>query len=281
MKMKETLKFLKFGLIGVASVTTISTLTISCGKKANTNNEDTQKPGDSTKPEDTQKPGDSTKPEDTQKPDEPNNEQILEQSLNKAFENFNIKTKESSSQIYAKEITNQNIEQYVEFEGKAENFEYIFVSSKPINKTQLEVTYTIKIQNKQKNKTITLDGFRDIDSIDYDINNDFFKIALDEKHLNTIAFLAQEYNFYKEKMFKTWKLTDDPERYEATKTGQYFIFKDSKYYIWKINFKNTEGLRPIIVEFLDPDHLGGGVFEAFFTEKGAQRNPFLFAVKEK
>ena len=44
MKMKETLKFLKFGLIGVASVTAISTLAISCnkseGNKVDINNQD-------------------------------------------------------------------------------------------------------------------------------------------------------------------------------------------------------------------------------------------------
>ena len=252
---KKKWRFLTFGLITTLSITSISTLTISCGKKTNTNNEDTTKP---------------------------NNEQILEQSLNNALKNFNIRTKTNSSNIYAKEITNENqLKQYVEFEGKAENFEYIFVSSNPINKTQLEVEYTIKIQNKQQNKRIILDGFRDIDSIDYDINNvnDFFKIALNKEHLNTIAFFAQEYNFYTEGSFTKWTLALDKEdRFKATKTNKYFMLDGSKYSIYEIEFVNTDSKKPIIAELASfPDW---GSIEAVFTEKGKTKNPFLFAIKE-
>ena len=252
-----TTKFLKLGLLTTLSIIPISALTISCSKQ---------------------------KVQEENKEDEiiPN----LEQQLEDAAKKFTIKDKGvDRSKVYAESVKDEvELKKYVDFEGQENNFEYTFKESTAIEKTKLKVTYTIKIKDKNntKDKEFILDGFRDVDWIDYNLENpdDFFKIALDKEHLNTNAFFAQEYNFYTEKMFKTWKLTDKPERYEATKTDQYFIFKDQKYYIWKINFKNTENLKPIIAEFADSNHLSGEI-EAVFTEKGAKRNPFLFAVKEE
>ena len=73
--------------------------------------------------------------------------------------------------------------------------------------------------------------------------------------------MVLEYNFYIEDMFKTWTLIDILERYDATKTDRYFIFKNSKCYIWKTNFKNTDNLKPIIAEL--NTHLTSSI-EVFF-----------------
>ena len=56
---------------------------------------------------------------------------------------------------------------------------------------------------------------------------------------------------------------------------------NEKYYIYEINFKNTKGLEPISVEFSTSHPLHGlGKFDVVFTKEGAQRNPYLYAVKE-
>ena len=261
MKMKETLKFLKFGLIGVASVTTISTLTISCGKKANTNNEDTQKPGDT------------------------NNQEQIKQTLQAAIDAFNLKAKEGNphSNINSKTIIDEvTLKTYFDFVGTSKDVTYQFLNAKSSGENNLEVKYKLIYKGEEKEKTILLTGFKGVNQIDYNLEDDFFKIALDKKHLDTIAFFAQEYNFYDLSMFKTWTLTEDPKRYEATKTDQYFILENSKYYIYKINFKNTTGLEPIIVELSDSaPQFAPGSFNIVFTKQGEKRNPFLFAVKEK
>lgn len=75
-------------------------------------------------------------------------------------------------------------------------------------------------------------------------------------------------------MFKTWTLTSDSNRYTATKNDKYFIFKNSKYYIY------TNDLKPIRGKFAGTNNGLQGAFEAVFTDKGKQRNPFLFAAKE-
>ena len=92
-----------------------------------------------------------------------------------------------------------------------------------------------------------------------------------------------EYNFYTEDMFKTWTLIDIPERYDATKTDQYFIFKNSKYYIWEVNFVESIDMKmkPIIAEFgASAPQFPPGTINADFINKGKQRLPFLYAVKE-
>ena len=359
--MKETLKFLKLGLIGTVSVTAMAALTVSCGKKETVNNNNQEGGGSTTNPEVEQQLSKAvaafnvTKKQDvnltnvlassinkdnfleyfvetigsgfekekgftytleTVKPkaddatqlevvyaisyktatpqtksfsfDGFKDETAIETKLQEAFEAFKIEPKTSpetpTSNVLASTIANETeLEKYFDIKGKMEDVQYTFTSHKSIEEHGLEVKYTLTYQGKTKEKIFNLNGFKGVNQIDYNLENpdDFFKIALDKQHLDTIAFFAQEYNFYTQDMFKTWKLTEEPERYEATKTDQYFIFKDSKYYIWKINFKNTENLEPIIAELADSSHLGQGEIKALFTEKGKQRNPFLFAVKEE
>ena len=253
-----TTKFLKLGLLTTLSIIPISALTISCSKQ---------------------------KVQEENKEDEiiPN----LEQQLEDAAKKFTIKYKGvDRSKVYAESVRNEvELKKYVDFEGQENNFEYTFKESTAIEKTKLKVTYTIKIKDKNntKDKEFILDGFRDVDWIDYNLEDpaDFFKIALDKEHLNTIAYEAQKYNHYKKDMFKTWKLTEDPSRYEATKTNKYFMIGESKYSIYEIKFADTEDKRPIIAQFSDSIGLGTDQFEVPFTKEGAKKNPFLFAVKEK
>ena len=273
MKMKETLKFLKFGLIGVASVTAISTLAISCNEKKNEN-------------------ANNNNSDSTQKPSDTNNQEQIKQTLEAAKNAFTLTSIKEKPITDVRANTIKNAAQLKEYFtetpgadfGIDKGFTYTFKSANPKGETSLDVVYVISYKDTKETKetTINLTGFKGINQIDYNLEDDFFKIALDKEHLNTIAFFAQEYNFFKLDHFKTWKLTEDPTRYEATKTGQYFIFKDSKYYIYKINFKNTDDLKPIIVEFSSsaPGDWTDKA-EVKFTPKGAQRNPFLFAVKEK
>ena len=94
--MKETLKFLKLGLIGAVSVAAISTLTVSCSinkETVNNNNQDVQKPGtgstDSSNGNNgNQNPGQG---QETVKPEDP---LVVEQQLSKAVEAFNVTKKE-------------------------------------------------------------------------------------------------------------------------------------------------------------------------------------------
>ena len=262
--MKETLKFLKFGLIGVASMTAISTLAISCKKSetVDTNNQ------------------------------EQNQEQI-KQTLQAAEKAFTITPKgQTHSQVLAKDIEDNETELEKYFNvtpgadfGIDKGFTYTFKSAKPNGATSLDVVYVIshKDTKETKEKTITLTGFKDVNLIDYDLKNpaDFFKIALDKNHLDTIAFFAQDYNFVTQDMFKTWTLNTDKEIYKATKTEQYLIFNGSKYYIWEVNFVEHTTKKPI---YAVPSESNGGLgsdpINADFTDKGKQRLPFLYAIKE-
>lgn len=341
MKMKETLKFLKFGLIGVASVTAISTLAISCkksgGNKVDTNNQEQIKQNlleakgaftitpkgnhsqvfasDIANNETKLKqyfnvtPGKefgedkgfiytfkSAKPkgassldvvyEISYKDTKDTVTRTLTQFKDKlvhAESTFNLKAKsgQTISNIDPKSITNEEtLKTYFDFVGKLEDVTYKFEEAKPSKQNDLEVKYTLSYEGEDKVKTITLTGFRDVNQIDFNPDTDGWKIAFDKEHLDTIAFLAQEYNFYPKDAFKTWTLTTEESKYEATKTGQYFIVGKSKYYIYEIKFKNTTGLEPIIAEFVETTGLGGAPINAPFTAQGAKRNPFLFAVKE-
>lgn len=349
MKMKETLKFLKFGLIGVASVTAISTLAISC-KKSEDNKIDI------------------------------NNQEQVKQTLEAAKKAFEITSKGNHSQVFASDITNNEtklkeyfnvtpgkefgedkgfiykfksakpkgassldviygisykdakettevtrtltkfkdklvhaadtfklkektsgsisninpntikeeaqLETYFNFEGKLNDVTYQFVGANPSpnDKKALEVKYKLIYEGESKDMTITLTGFRDANQIDYDLKNpdDFWKIALDKKHLETIVFYSQEYDHYNslEEHFVSWKLTEDPTRYEATKTNKYFMMGESKYSIYEIKFANTVDKKPINAQPTG-DAWTSGPADFLFTDKGAQRNPYLFAVKEK
>lgn len=343
MKMKETLKFLKFGLIGVASVTAISTLAISCkksgGNKVDTNNQEQIKQnlleakgaftitpkGDHsqvfasviTNNETELKKYFNVTPgkefgEDkgfiyTFKSAKPKGASSLDVVYNISYKDttettevtrtltkfkdklvhadseFKLQAKsgQTISNIDPKSITNEEtLKTYFDLVGTLEDVTYNFLESKPSGQNDLEVKYTLSYEGEDKVKTITLTGFRDVNQIDFNPDTDGWKIAFDKEHLDTIVFLAQEYNFYPKDAFKTWTLTTDQSKYEATKTGQYFILGSSKYYIYEIKFKNTTGLEPIIAEFVEATGLGGTPINAPFTPQGAKRNPFLFAVKE-
>lgn len=342
MKMKETLKFLKFGLIGVASVTAISTLAISCkksgGNKVDTNNQEQIKQNllEAKRAFTITPKGDHSQ---VFASDIANNETKLKQYFNvtpgkefgedigfiytfksakpkgassldvvykisykdttettevtrtltkfkdklvHADSEFKLQAKsgQTISNIDPKSITNEEqLKTYFDFVGTLEDVTYKFLESKPSGQNNLEVKYTLSYEGEEKVKTIILTGFRDVNQIDFNPDTDGWRIAFDKAHLNTIAFLAQEYNFYTQDMFKKWTLTTDTNRYEANKTNQYFILGESKYYIYEIKFKNTEDSKPISVEFGEAASLPGSA-EVVFTPQGAKRNPFLFAVKE-
>lgn len=342
MKMKETLKFLKFGLIALASVTAISTLAISCkksgGNKVDTNNQEQIKQnlleakgaftitpkGDHsqvfasviTNNETELKKYFNVTPgkefgEDkgfiyTFKSAKPKGASSLDVVYNISYKDttettevtrtltkfkdklvhadseFKLQAKsgQTISNIDPKSITNEEtLKTYFDFVGKLEDVTYQFLSANPSGQNNLEVKYTLSYEGEDKVKTITLTGFRDVNQIDFNPDTDGWKIAFDKAHLDTIAFLAQEYNFYTQDLFKTWTLTTDETKYKATKTQQYFILGGSKYYIYEIKFENTDTLKPIQFEFSETASLQG-LGEAIFTPQGAKRNPFLFAVKE-
>ena len=90
---------------------------------------------------------------------------------------------------------------------------------------------------------------------------DFFTIALNKEHLNTIAFAAQKYT--KADLTKPgWTLKFDKANYELTKTGQYIIFNGVKMNIYKIKFIVE---KPIFI----PDVLGSQ-YNAPFTKEGKE-----------
>ena len=91
---------------------------------------------------------------------------------------------------------------------------------------------------------------------------DFFTIALNKEHLNTIAFAAQRYT-NADLTKPGWTLDfNNKANYELTKTGQYIIFNGVKMNIHKIKFIIE---KPIFV----PDVLGGP-HNAPFTPQGKE-----------
>ena len=352
MKMKETLKFLKFGLIGVASVTAISTLAISCnkseGNKVDINNQDqikqtlqeakgaftiTSKGNHSTifasdiannetelKKYFNVTPGKGFGEDKgfiyTFKSAKPKGASSLDvvydisykdtkDTITRTLTQFKDKLVDAASKFDLKEKTGSGISninpdtikdeatltKYFDFVGKVNDVTYQFLEAKPSSKDNhsLEVKYNLTYEGEDRVKEFSLKGFRDVNQIDYDLNNpaDFFKIALDKNHLDTIAFFAQEYNFFTHDMFKTWTLNTDPSIYKETKTNKYFYYNNSKYYIWEVNFvESTEQtdrkMWPIIAEYgpSAPEMLQGAPVNALFTPEGKQRLPFLYAVKE-
>ena len=139
MKMKETLKFLKFGLIGVASVTAISTLAISC-KKSEDNKIDI------------------------------NNQEQVKQTLEAAKKAFEITSKGKHSQVFASDITNNetklkeyfNVTPGQEF-GEDKGFIYKFKSAKPKGASSLDVVYGISYKDAKETTEVTrtLTKFKD------------------------------------------------------------------------------------------------------------------------
>lgn len=170
--MKETLKFLKLSLIGVVSVTAISTLTVSCSINKetvnNNNNQDVQKPGtgstdSSSGNNGSQNPGQGG---ETVKPEDP----LVEQQLQQAVDGFNITKKEGIdfTNVLASSINKDNFLEY--FVGtigtgfeKEKGFAYTLDTVKPKegNATQLEVIYIISYKTATpKTKSFSFGGFK-------------------------------------------------------------------------------------------------------------------------
>lgn len=238
MKMKETLKFLKFGLIGVASVTAISTLAISCNEKKNEN-------ANNNNSNSTQKPGDTTKPET---PVDAETKKKLEEAKNK----FTVTLKEGSnhSTIRANEITKENFNNYFTLNGKLEGFTYTLTKLETNGEHGLTVYHSIELNGHKIESSTPFNGFKGLNLIDYDHTNqnDFFSIALDKQHLNTIAFAAQKYTA-EHLVKKGWTLKfENKNNYELTNTGKYIFFNGKKMNVWKIKFVIEKPIR--LSEFL-------------------------------
>lgn len=168
--MKETLKFLKLGLIGAVSVAAISTLTVSCSinKETINNNQDVQKPGtgstdSSSGNNGSQNPGQGG---ETVKPEDP----LVEQQLQQAVDGFNITKKEGKdfTNVLASSINKDNfLEYFVETIGtgfeKEKGFAYTLDTVKPKegDATQLEVIYIISYKTATpKTKSFSFGGFK-------------------------------------------------------------------------------------------------------------------------
>ena len=147
--MKETLKFLKLGLIGAVSVAAISTLTVSCSinkETVNNNNQDVQKPGtgstDSSNGNNgNQNPGQG---QETVKPEDP---LVVEQQLSKAVEAFNVTKKEGKdfNNVLTNKITKENFLQYFDIKlgsgfEETKGFKYTLdtVKQNEIDNTKLD-----------------------------------------------------------------------------------------------------------------------------------------------
>ena len=168
--MKETLKFLKLGLIGAVSVAAISTLTVSCSinKETVNNNQDVQKPGtgstDSSNGNNgNQNPGQG---QETVKPEDP---LVVEQQLSKAVEAFNVTKKEGKdfNNVLTNKITKENFLQYFDIKlgsgfEETKGFKYTLdtVKQNEIDNTKLDVVYEISYGGKTQQKPFTFDGFK-------------------------------------------------------------------------------------------------------------------------
>ena len=168
---------------------------------------------------------------------------------------------------------------YFDFVGKLDDVTYQFLQAKPSpnDNHSLEVKYELSYEGVAKQKIFVLTGFRDVNQIDYDYNNkdDFFSIALNKEHLNTIAFVTQQYN-YTNHIQAGWTLNfDNKNNYELTKTGKYIIFNGEKMNVWKIKFIIE---KPIKTTFQN------GPYDAYFSEAGKEYHDanggFQIAIKD-
>ena len=270
----------------LVSLIPLASISIVSCKNTGTNNQEQQKPtpDNPSNPSTPNTPG-IGKPEgggsdsDQNKPSETPSNPDVEKQLLAAKEKFSIVAKESGhSQVRANEITKENFDTYFTLNGKMEGFSYVLNKIEPIGENQLKIYYKIELNGQSVDYSVTFDGFKGLNQIDYDYKKqeDFFAIALNKEHLNTIAFAAQMYT--KPDLTKPgWTLDfNNKANYELTKTGQYIIFNGVKMNIHKIKFIIE---KPIFV----PDVLGGP-HNAPFTPQGKEYHDknggFQIAIKD-
>ena len=256
----------------LVSLIPLASISIVSCKNTGTNNQEQQKPtpDNPSNPSTPDTPG-IEKPEgggsdsDQNKPSETPSNPDVEKQLLAAKEKFSIVAKQvDHSQVRANEITKENFDTYFTLNGKMDGFSYVFNKIEPIGENQLKIYYKIELNGHSVDySSITFDGFKGLNLIDYDYTQekDFFTIALNKEHLNTIAFAAQKYT--KADLTKPgWTLKFDKANYELTKTGQYIIFNGVKMNIYKIKFIVE---KPIFI----PDVLGSQ-YNAPFTKEGKE-----------
>ena len=256
----------------LVSLIPLASISIVSCKNTGTNNQEQQKPT----PDNPSNPSTPNTPEiekpegggsdsDQNKPSETPSNPDVEKQLLAAKEKFSIVAKESGhSQVRANEITKENFDTYFTLNGKMEGFSYVLNKIEPIGENQLKIYYKIELNGQSVDYSITFDGFKGLNQIDYDYRQekDFFAIALNKEHLNTIAFAAQRYT-NADLTKPGWTLDfNNKANYELTKTGQYIIFNGVKMNIHKIKFIIE---KPIFV----PDVLGGP-HNAPFTPQGKE-----------
>ena len=268
----------------LVSLIPLASISIVSCKNSETNNQEQQKPtpDNPSNPSTPDTPG-IEKPEggdgntgtggsgggsdsDQNKPSETPSNPDVEQQLLAAKEKLSIVAKQfDHSQVRANEITKENFDTYFTLNGKMDGFNYVFNKIEPIGENQLKIYYKIELNGQSVDySSITFDGFKGLNQIDYDYRQekDFFTIALNKEHLNTIAFAAQRYT-NADLTKPGWTLDfNNKANYELTKTGQYIIFNGVKMNIHKIKFIIE---KPIFV----PDVLGGP-HNAPFTPQGKE-----------
>ena len=257
----------------LVSLIPLASISIVSCKNTETNNQEQQKPT----PDNPSNPSTPDTPEiekpegggsdsDQNKPSEIPSNPDVEKQLLAAKEKFSIVAKESGhSQVRANEITKENFDTYFTLNGKMEGFSYVLNKFTPIGENQLEIYYKIELNGQSVDYSITFDGFKGLNQIDYDYTTkkDFFAVALNKEHLNTIAFAAQMYtnaNLTK----PGWTLDfNNKANYELTKTSQYIILNNGvKMNIYKIKFTAE---KPIFI----PNVLGDPYY-APFTKEGKE-----------
>ena len=271
----------------LVSLIPLASISIVSCKNTGTNNQEQQKPT----PDNPSNPSTPNTPEigkpegggsdsDQNKPSETPSNPDVEKQLLAAKEKFSIVAKESGhSQVRANEITKENFDTYFTLNGKMDGFNYVLNKITPIGENQLKIHYKIELNGQSVDySSITFDGFKGLNLIDYDYTTekDFFTIALNKEHLNTIAFLAQKYKWPDEiTQLEGWTLNFNKANYELTKTSQYIIFNDVKMNIHKIKFTAE---KPISATVL------GGPYDSPFTQAGKEYHDknggFQIAIKD-
>ena len=257
----------------LVSLIPLASISIVSCKNTGTNNQEQQKPT----PDNPSNPSTPDTPEigkpegggsdsDQNKPSETPSNPDVEKQLLAAKEKFSIVAKQvDHSQVRANEITKENFDTYFTLNGKMDGFSYVLNKITPIGENQLEIYYKIELNGQSVDYSTTFNGFKGLNQIDYDYKKqeDFFAVALNKEHLNTIAFAAQRYT-NADLTKPGWTLDfNNKANYELTKTNQYIILNNGvKMNIYKIKFIIE---KPIFV----PDVLGGP-HNAPFTPQGKE-----------